>query len=295
MDASVRVTAPAKINLFLGVGALRADGYHGVTTVMHALELHDEITIRPASALSVACAPDVGVPAEKNLAWRAATALARVLGRSPDVDIRIVKRIPHGAGLGGGSSDAAAVLAGLASMWGVDPLDPRCLGVAAELGADVPFFLLGGAALLKGRGDVFDKHLPAADVPVAIAKPADSAPTADVYRAFDRYPVTAGDPEKVIAALKAHDPARLGASVENNMTAAACEVVPAVCDIHAMMSAVDGVTGCAVAGSGSAVFALCSDEEVAAGVVDAAASKGWWSVSTRLSPAGVEVAEGEHA
>ena len=146
---SVRVQAPAKVNLFLGVGEVLADGYHAVTTVMHAIDLRDEVVLAPAGVLSLVCVPDVGVPAERNLAWRAATEMGSRFGRDPRVEITLTKHTPHGAGLGGGSSDAAAVIAGLAYLWGADRRDDRCIGAARALGADVAFFL--GE---DGRGDV---------------------------------------------------------------------------------------------------------------------------------------------
>ncbi|TLM78483.1 MAG: 4-diphosphocytidyl-2C-methyl-D-erythritol kinase, partial [Actinobacteria bacterium] len=181
------VTAPAKVNLFLGVGAARPDGYHDVTTVLHALSLHDTLEISPAETLTLDCEPDLGIPAEKNLAWRAATEFSRAVGREPAVALRLRKRIPHGAGLGGGSSDAAAVIAGLASLWGLPRDDERCEAVARALGADVAFFLEpAGAALMTGRGDVIEQALrPLAGVPVALVRPETPVPTPAAYAAFD--------------------------------------------------------------------------------------------------------------
>lgn len=291
MDAPVRVVAPAKVNLFLGVGGTRADGYHDLSTVIHALELADEVTIEPARSLTVRCSPDLCIPAEHNLAWRAATTLGDALGRVPEVSVTIEKRIPHGAGLGGGSSDAAAVIAGLAVLWDVDPLDPRCLRTAGLLGADVPFFLMGGAALMRGRGDVFDKHLPAMQTPVVLVKPETSVSTAEAYRAFDAQPMVAGEPDAVVGALKAGDHARLGAALYNNMTGASVGLVPEVGEALELVTGSEGVSGALVAGSGSAVFGLCADEADAEQIALIARDRGFWSAITRLSQAGVEIVE----
>jgi 4-diphosphocytidyl-2-C-methyl-D-erythritol kinase len=147
---TVRVAAPAKVNLYLGVGPLMPDGYHAVDTVLHALELHDDVRVSAAPGFALSCHPDVGVPMADNLACRAAHALGEAFGRPVNAEVVLSKRIPHGAGLGGGSSDAAAVITGLARMWGVGPTDDRCVAAAATIGADVPFFLYGGAALMTG-------------------------------------------------------------------------------------------------------------------------------------------------
>src|SRR5450759_265119 len=129
----IEVEAPAKLNLYLGVGGRRADGYHGVETVLVALDLHDSVTVEPAAELSLVCEPDVGVPAPDNLAWRAAVALSSAVGRESSVAIRVVKRIPARAGLGGGSADGAAVIAALAAHWGIASDAPVLERVAASL------------------------------------------------------------------------------------------------------------------------------------------------------------------
>lgn len=292
---TVRVLAPAKVNLFLGVGGVRLDGYHTVSTVLHTLQLADELALTPASSLSLTCTPDVGVPAQGNLAWRAAHALGIAFGRTPEVAIELRKVIPHGAGLGGGSSDAAAVIAGLATVWDEDPLDPRCLAVARSLGADVPFFLLGGAALMSGRGDVFERHLPTLDAPVVVVKPDASVSTAAAYRAFDAAPVPSGSSDGVVEALRAADATKLGAAMDNNLAAVATNLVPEVGNVVAQLQASEGVLGACVAGSGSAVFAICDDDADVESMAERARERGWWAVATRLGDSGVEVSYGSES
>lgn len=285
--------APAKVNLFLGVGQPRSDGYHSVATVLHSIELCDRVTLLPAERLRVRCDADLGVPAEQNLVHRAAVAMGEAFGRESAVSLSVDKRIPHGAGLGGGSSDAAATVALLATLWDVDPLAPACLEVAASLGADVPFFLSStGAALMTGRGDVFERELPALAAPVVLAMPPERVPTQAAYRAFDSAPQAPGDPAEVVAALEAADAGLLAGSLRNNMEHTACSIAPSVCDALALIRREPGVRAALVAGSGSAVFGMCDSERTAAKVADAARREGYWACVTRLRQAGVRVHAG---
>jgi 4-diphosphocytidyl-2-C-methyl-D-erythritol kinase len=155
---SFRVRAHAKINLVLRVGPVQADGYHPLHTVFQSLALHDTLTVTVRPGPFVLTCSDPGVPVgEANLVTRAARRLWRALGRSGEprgVAIDLAKQIPPQAGLGGGSSDAAAALVALARVWqsrGASPVDSA--SIAARIGADVPYFLVGGTALGLGRGD----------------------------------------------------------------------------------------------------------------------------------------------
>jgi 4-diphosphocytidyl-2-C-methyl-D-erythritol kinase len=283
----IALSAPAKLNLHLAVGARRADGYHDVTTVLVALDLGDEITVEPAAALSLVCEPDVGVSSERNLAWRAALAMGEAFGRSPDFAIRIAKNVPAGAGLGGGSADAAAVIAALAEAWGISPDDPRLDAVAAALGADVAFPLRGGCALYDGRGETLSRRLELPQAHFAIARGAAPVPTADAYAAFDRLGGgTAPGTGRLEAALAAGDPIALGAALYNNMTAAALELVPAIGDTLGFMSATDGCLGSALCGSGSAVFGVFANAGHAAAAAAHARQRGLWAVAARPLSAG---------
>lgn len=283
----VVVTAPAKVNLFLGIGGIRPDGYHDVTTVIHTLELADTVRLTLADTFSLTCSEDLGIPAEDNLALRAAIAFAEEFGEPAGVAIDLTKRVPAGAGLAGGSSDAAAVLAGLAALTGRDVGAPRLAALAQRLGADAAFFLAGGAALMSGRGDEIVRVLPAISVPVVLVKPVAPVHTALAYRAFDACPVAPGSPDAVIAALESGDGAALGEALANNMTACAIALVPEVEDALAWVSTEPGVLGAAVAGSGSSVYAICSNDEVAQRIADDASKRGFWSVATATRTAGV--------
>ena len=284
----VIITAPAKINLHLEIGARRADGYHDVESVFQALRIADLVDIRLADRLSLVCSPEMGLIETENLGYRAAQALGHRLGRDPDVSISIRKVLPAGAGLGGGSADAAAVLVGMAILWGIDPADPLLVSVAAELGADVPFFLAGGAGLYTGRGDEFVRALPHLSMPVALVKPPEPVSTAQAYAAFDRLPSTPTPDISVLEeALASGDLAAVARATFNNMTQASIDVVPSVGEALALCQSKTGVLGSLVAGSGSAVCALCESDGAAERVAEAASQLGWWSAATRTSSHGV--------
>ena len=291
---ALTITAPAKVNLFLGIGGIRPDGHHDVDSIFQTLELHDTIRMTPSEQLSLSCDEHLGISSEHNLAFRAARAFSAAYDIDVLAHLDIVKRIPAGAGLAGGSSDAAAVLAGLAHWSQISFDDTRLHAVARSLGADVPFFLYGGAALMHGRGDELVRHLPNVVIDVALIKPGVPVSTAEAYRAFDADPQPMGDQEQVARALEIGGGVQgLGASLSNNMTKASVSLVPEVGQALEWMKAQAGVHGALVAGSGSAVFGLCETKDVATCVADAAAARGMWSVATRTRPAGVRVVSEE--
>ncbi len=157
----LRLLAPAKINLALEILRRRPDGFHEIATVMTTLDLADRVSIwpRPAGAgleVTLTGTYAEGIDPANDLARQAAARMAEVLGRSPDVRIEVEKRIPSPGGLGGGSSDAAAVLRGLTRLWGVDWQPGRLEALAAKIGSDIPFFLHGGTAFCSGRGEVVE-------------------------------------------------------------------------------------------------------------------------------------------
>lgn len=295
MARTLTLTAPAKVNLYLGVGPLRADGFHEVSTVLQALELADTLVIQESDALSLTCEPSLGVPDEANLAWKAAELFAREFDTTDRVAIALHKRIPHGAGLGGGSSDAAAVLAGLAHWNGIERDSAALLAIARQLGADVSFFLLGGLALFAGRGDELVRALPCLDADVVLFKTPLPVSTAEAYATFDSDPQIPAGPEAVIAGLLSADIAVLGHSLANNMEKAAGILVPETAEALRWARAWPGALGAALAGSGSAGFALVSDATIALEMAEEAQSRGWWATATRFSRNGVSVHEGADA
>jgi 4-diphosphocytidyl-2-C-methyl-D-erythritol kinase len=149
----LRLRSFAKVNLALAVLGKRADGYHEIRTVFQSIDLHDEIEIRPCDGLEFSCADLAGVPKEENTVWRAAAALARAAAPAFGAEIVLKKNIPAGAGLGGGSGNAAAALLGLRRFWQLDLPDAWLRDIAGSIGSDVPYFLQGGTALGIGRGE----------------------------------------------------------------------------------------------------------------------------------------------
>jgi 4-diphosphocytidyl-2-C-methyl-D-erythritol kinase len=276
------LTAPAKLNLYLAVGPRRADGYHTLSTVLVALEFGDGVTVEPAARLSVACEPGVGVGECDNLAWRAAMAMGEAFDRSPDFAIAIDKRVPAGAGLAGGSADAAAVIAAIAAAWEVRRNDARLESVAASLGADVPFALRGGCGVYTGLGTTLQRTLRLPSCHFAIVNGAAPVSTAAAYAAFDAIERGAAPGARhVTDAVSMGDLPGLGTALFNNMTDGSIGLVPAIADGLAFMSTTAGCVGSSMCGSGSAVFGMFATEAEAAAAAAAGSEQGWWSVHTR--------------
>lgn len=280
--ATVELFAPAKLNLHLSVGGIRPDGFHDVTTVLQAIGLGDTVTADESETLAVTCVPDVGVPIEENLVHRAVTAFAAACGRDPAVTVAVRKAVPAGAGLGGGSSDAAAAIRALARLWGMPASDPRLRETATAIGADVPFFLGAPAALMAGRGDDLERELGAPVFNLVVVWPRTPVSTADAYAAYDSSPRTvASTPDRLVAALEGGDWRDVAARLHNDMTEAACTLVPDIGDALALLDASEGVVGTCMCGSGSAVFGISVTEAAARVAAEAARGRGWWAAVTR--------------
>jgi len=264
----ITLEAPAKINLYLEVGALRPDGFHHVRTVMQAVDLCDLVEVelsaeRSALELEVEGEAPAG---EENLCIRAAETFNSVLREPVGARIKLVKRIPQAAGLGGGSSDAAAVLRAIDLLLGGVLRKEELLRMAASLGSDVPFFLLGGTVLGVGRGERVSPLKQAPPLPVVLANPGRELPTAEVYRLFDQEgghePPPEG-PEALIQALPGGDLGEITPHLFNSLQPAACRMVPEVEELLARAKEA-GAEGVLVSGSGPTVFLLAGDEDGAA-------------------------------
>jgi 4-diphosphocytidyl-2-C-methyl-D-erythritol kinase len=270
----VTVRVPAKINLQLAVGPVRPDGYHALVTVFHAVSLYDEVTVNAADemALSVAGEDAAAVPTdESNLAWRAARVLARAAGvRGAAVRIEIRKRIPVAAGLAGGSADAAATLVACNELWQTG-LSQRALAeVAAELGSDVPFSLVGGTAVGRGRGEQLTPALAAGEYHWALAFARSGLSAAQVYATCDRLRAArvkvgvrppAGEPAlstELMTALRSGDPARVGPLLTNDLQPAALSLRPGLRRTLAA-GREHGALGAIVSGSGPTCAFLARD------------------------------------
>jgi 4-diphosphocytidyl-2-C-methyl-D-erythritol kinase len=272
---SVTVQVPGKLNLYLAAGDRRADGYHELTTVFHAVSLVDEVTVRDADVLSlqlVGEGADLLPTDERNLAWRAAELMADHVGRAPDVAITIDKSIPVAGGMAGGSADAAAVLVAMNVLWelGVPRRDLRSL--AARLGSDVPFALHGGTALGTGRGEQLATVLTRDTFHWVLAFADGGLSTAAVFAELDRLrddarpaPPRLDEPEPVLAALAAGDPRRLAPLLGNELQAAAVSLDP-VLGRALQAGAEAGALAGIVSGSGSTCAFLCASAASAADV-----------------------------
>jgi 4-diphosphocytidyl-2-C-methyl-D-erythritol kinase len=263
---SVTVRVPGKVNLYLGVGDRRDDGYHELTTVFHAVSLLDEVTVSNADVLSLQLTGE-GVESlptdERNLAWQAAEVLAEHVGRAPDVAISIEKSIPVAGGMAGGSADAAAVLVAMNTLWelGVPRRDLHAL--AARLGSDVPFALHGGTALGTGRGEELATVLARNTFHWVLAFADGGLSTPAVFGEIDRLrearggPARLEDPEPVLAALASGDPAELAPLLGNDLQAAALSLDPTLA--RTLTAGVEaGALAGIVSGSGPTCAFLCT-------------------------------------
>ena len=277
--------APAKINLYLGIHEGRdARGYHAADSLMVAVSLYNRVAAEEAEAFELACEPELDVPTEKTVCFKAARALAEAMGREPNVSVRVERAIPDGSGFGGASSDAAAVLLCLCELWGIAPDDPRVRRAARATGADVAYFLDPRPTLLAGVGDepveVFDG---APAMPVALVRPkGPGVSTPAAYAAFDANPQLLPSSEPICAALRAGDAQAVAASLANNLAPAARMLNPAAAEAEAWLAAQPGVLGAQITGSGAASFAICETAASAQAVAKAAKAHGWWSQAAHV-------------
>ncbi len=277
----VTVTAPAKLNLYLEVGPLRADGYHQLRTLLTSLSLCDEVRAESAPELTVRLTGrhTAGVRAdESNLAARAAVALAEAAGIAPAVALTVHKRIPVAAGLAGGSADAAATLLACDQLWQLDTPREQLLELAAELGSDVPFCLSGGAAVGTGRGELL-REIPAPHPFHWVLLPdPDQLATSAVYRELDRLRELGGCGERdaqsgsddaaltgVCDAVAAGEPKQVTPVLRNELTPAALALRPQLAQTLKSGYAAGALTGI-VCGSGPTCALLTADASHAAEV-----------------------------
>ena len=286
-DWSLTLTAPAKINLYLGVHIERDDrGYHKVDSLMAAVGLADTVTVAPAQELTVQTVPASDFPMQKNTAYRAAVAMAEHYGREANVCVTIEKHIPLCAGLGGPSTDAAAVIIALAELWGIDRTDPALDDIARSIGADVPFFLHTSPAFYVGGGDVLATEYPALPAtPVVLVKPREaSVSTVEAYRRFDETPVPAEKPGAIASALRSGDAETAYALVHNNLGVISAQMEPQIQVVLDWLRTQDGTVAVDVCGSGACSFAICDTAVTAANLAALAQQNGWWSCATELIP-----------
>ena len=284
MSRSVHLLAPAKVNLTLEVLGRRADGFHELRSVFATLELADTIRVAPSKRLDVRLTPDVGAAAGDDLASRAVRAFALASSREPRALVRVRKRIPVAAGLGGGSSDAGAVMRALAVLWRVPPPTAE---VAAGVGSDVPFFASGAAvALVGGRGEAVEPlPAPSGDLWVVLVRPAAALRTAEVFAAHAAAPVAqrAGAASEHLAAAfrdGSVTPSLLREHARNDLLPAAERACGWIADARAAARA-RGID-LQLSGSGPSLFAIADDRAQALRIARALRRAGLRPVATRV-------------
>lgn len=254
----MKVLAPAKINLYLKVLSKRDDGYHELRTIIKPVSLYDEIELEPALEGVVLEACGCDCPVEENLAYRAARLFIAETGLKEGVRLRLVKHIPSGTGLGGGSSDAAHVLIALNELFGTQLSESELASLAALLGADCPFFIHGRSALMGSRGDslLSDVHLARRTYLLVI--PPFGISTPHVYANL-KIPLTLSQEvikiEEIVKKTLAPEEILV-----NDLEGVAFELSPELATMKKELLAA-GVNGALMSGSGSAVFGVCDGND----------------------------------
>jgi 4-diphosphocytidyl-2-C-methyl-D-erythritol kinase len=287
----VTVRVPAKVNVQLAVGGLRPDGFHDLANVFLAVGLYDEVTASPAAGddgirLTVSGPYARHVPLdESNLAARAARLLAEHHGREPHVRLHIAKDIPVAGGMAGGSADAAGALVACDALWGTETPKDELRSLGAELGSDVPFALVGGAALGQGRGELLTPLETGGTFHWVFAVADGGLSTPAVYRECDRLREAAGTGASVdsvpeprpsqplLDALRTGDAEALAASLSNDLQAAAVSLRPSLTDTLKTGTAA-GALAALVSGSGPTCAFLTRDAESAEEVAAALSASG---------------------
>jgi 4-diphosphocytidyl-2-C-methyl-D-erythritol kinase len=268
----VRARAFAKVNYALDVLGLRADGYHEVRTVMQSITLADGIELRCSTGgFDLSIEPEeveIG-PQERNSTYMAWKALQSLTGKELPVEVKLRKEIPAGAGLGGGSADAAAVLVGLNELFGLGLRVDELREIGAGIGADVPFCISGGTALGEGVGEILTP-LPAPPAHLlVVAKPPRSADTGEIYRAHDGAETKGiSSVEPTVEALRSGSLPALASAVGNDLAPVTRSIVPEVAELERSLL-VSGALGASMSGSGTAVYGIFDDAETARIVNDA--------------------------
>ena len=256
-DGAVRVVAPAKINLTLWVGARRKDGYHPVESIVALISLADRLTVRTAPKGCELTCDQEGLACDKsNLVIQAAQMLAKRANRPANLRMHLEKSIPIGAGLGGGSSDAAACLLALNDLWNVGYNHHKLAEIGAQLGSDVPLFLNGPIGMVRGRGELAESARFEWPFWAVVLAPAEPIATAEVYRKFDELLTKAAEVDRIaLQHLGLYTPETAGPVMFNMLARAAFAVLPRLAQLTRELLAA-GAKVVQISGSGSALVCL---------------------------------------
>lgn len=260
---AVILKSPAKINWFLQVLGKREDGYHDIKSVMQGISLYDELALDHADSIEVET--DLEVPMEDNIVYKAASLLRKHTACRKGAKISLKKNIPVGAGLGGGSSNAAYTLSGLNMLWGLGLSKKELISIGGEIGSDVPFFLGGPAALVEGKGEKIEPLKITASIALLLVKPRISVSTAWAYSAYDllgeKLTNKPFDIKLFCRALNERDFASIGFMLYNDLEDVVTSRYPVIREIkHGLLNT--GAVISAMSGSGSVVFGVfCTKTE----------------------------------
>ena len=268
MGLEITLSAFGKVNLLLDVGKTRPDGFHEVSMLMQEVGISDEVSIVSSESREITLTCDIPqLSGQKNIAWRAASLLQEKFGL-PGVDIRIRKRIPLEAGMGGGSTDAAAVIDGMNELFrlGLSLAEKEELG--ARLGSDIPFFFSGGTCFCTGRGEIVEKFPDLPEIAIVLLKPNFGISTPWAYHMFDEetaHPPV--DPAVVRKAVEEGDVRKVGALMQNHLEKAALLTYPVLSQMKEDLLK-DGAFASMMTGSGPTVFGLFEGETEAASAAE---------------------------
>jgi 4-diphosphocytidyl-2-C-methyl-D-erythritol kinase len=293
MTLTVTVRAAAKVNLHLGVGRPRPDGFHPLATVYQTISLHDDVTActRPHWGVGLVCEDGIDRAAfpggDDNIVVRAGRLLAAHHGIDRAAEFTVRKSIPIAGGLAGGSADAAAALVALDRLWDLQTSDEDLLGLAAELGSDVPFALVGGTALGLGRGEVVTPMVDEATRWWVVVPAQAGLATPAVYRHFDELcpdaPAEVSVPDELVQALADPDNRTLAAVLRNDLQPAAIDLRPELGELIEAGERAGALRGI-ISGSGPTCLFLCSDRGSADRVRAALLDEGHPRVLVALGP-----------
>jgi 4-diphosphocytidyl-2-C-methyl-D-erythritol kinase len=260
---TLRIRSFAKVNLALSVLGRRTDGYHDIQTVLQSISLCDELEFRLSEKLELHCDGLADIPEKHNLIWKAASALTSAIPGKHGASITLYKRIPLGAGLGGGSSNAAAAITGLSRLWNIRLPEPELHSIAATLGSDVPFFLSGGTALGTGRGEKVSSLQDFPPCYLTVIFPGIHVSTAEAYRSLN-LGLTSSREDLRIQRLcdQAQKGERVLTEIFNDFEASILPAYPAIGEAKSFLLN-RGATAAMLSGSGSSVFGFFCNEESA--------------------------------
>lgn len=292
--------APAKINLYLHVGPRRADSLHAIESLFIFADDGDKITASAAPEISLDIAGPfagalAGAPRQSNLVWRAAAGLKAAAGVDRGAALRLEKRLPVAAGIGGGSSDAAAALRALCRLWRVDIGETALKGLAFGLGADVPACLARRPVFVSGAGEEMDEGPSLPPLWVCLVNPGAPMATSPVFAAFDRrFPAPPAPRRAPATGLRSYgELCDYLKETRNDLEPFACERERSIAAVRSFLAECPGCLVARMSGSGATVFGLFASREAAGRAARRGAALGWWSMAARVESGGTLVGSGE--